>query len=412
MAVIKRRAFIKTTGAAALAWPLASTGSAAAPRNMEGAARNSYAYGSCDPWIEVDRKALIFNAGQLRKKTNGRPILAVLKCNAYGHGLVETARCLESVPVHGFVVGKLAEALALRAAGIRLPVLNLGPFAAADAETIVRQDISQSVFTDRVLDLQKWAKTLGRRAGVHVEIDTGLGRIGVPYKAALPYLRQVAGLPDVRIEGVFQSFSEEPATDKIQLERFLNVTGAARKEGLKLGLRHASASTAVFSYGEDFYLDAIRPGIALYGHYPTVEERRLKRLELRPALSLKTTAAYVKDLKPGDSLSYFRKFVAAKPERVITAALGYSDGIPQGLAGKASALVRGHRLSFIADVTANHSYLLATGHPEIGNGDEIILVGKQAGAEIALAELAEAVAVSDYKILIGLNPALRRVFRD
>jgi alanine racemase len=412
MGEIKRRAFIKTTGAAALAWPLGAARVAAAFRETEDAAANTGAYGSCDPWIEVDRKALVFNAGQLRKKAGGRPILAVLKCNAYGHGLVETARCLETVPVQGFVVGKLAEALALRTARIRLPVLNLGPFSADDAETIVRRDISQSVFTDRVLDLQKWAKTLGRRAGVHIEIDTGLGRVGVPYEAALPYLRRVAGLPDVRIEGVFQSFSEEPAADKIQLERFLNVTGAARKEGLELGLRHASASTAVFRYGEEFLLDAIRPGIALYGHYPTDEERRLKRMEIKPALSLKTTAACVKELKPGDSLSYFRKFVAAKPERVITAALGYSDGIPQGLAGKASALVRGRRLPFIADVTANHSYLLATGHPEIGNGDEIVLVGNQAGAEIALAELAEAVGVSDYKILIGLNPALRRIFLD
>jgi alanine racemase len=412
MAEIKRRAFIKTTGAAALAWPLAAARSAAAPRAADGAARNDAAYGSCDPWIEVDRGALRFNAGRLSRKVGGRPILAVLKCNAYGHGLVETARCLETAPVHGFVVGKLSEALALRNAGIRLPVLNLGPFAAADAETIVQEGISQSVYTDAVLWLQEAARKRARRAGVHVEIDTGLGRVGVPHEAALAYLHKVAGLSAVRIEGVFQSFSEEPAIDKIQLQRFLAVTEAARKEGLSIGLRHASASTAVFSYGEEFHLDAIRPGIALYGHYPTDEERRLKRLELRPALALKTTAAYVKNLKPGDSLSYFRKFVAAKPERVVTAALGYSDGVPQGLAGKASALVRGRRLPFIADVTANHSYLLATGHPEVSDGDEITLVGKQGPAEITLADLAEAVGVSDYKILIGLSPALRRTYRD
>ncbi len=410
MGEIKRREFIKGSGAAALVWPLSSARTAAAfPTTETGAAALSD-YGSCDPRIEVDRRALIFNAGQLRKKAGGRPILAVLKCNAYGHGLVGTAKCLEAVPVHCFVVGKLSEALALRAAGIKRPILNLGPFSAADAETIVRRDISQSVYTDTVLELQKWGRTLGRRAAVHVEIDTGLGRVGVPHDAALPYLRRVTGLSDVRIEGVFQSFSEESETDKIQLHRFLAVTDAARKEGLDIGLRHASASTAIFRYGEEFYLDAVRPGISLYGHYPTDEEHRLKRLELHPALSLKTSAAYVKDLKPGDSLSYFRKFVAVKPERIVTAALGYSDGIPQALAGKASALVRGHKLPFIADVTANHSYLLATGHPEITNGDEIVLVGKQGEAAFSLWDLAQAVGVSDYKILIGLNPALRRAF--
>jgi alanine racemase len=412
MSEIKRRAFIRTAGAAALAWPLGPGRGAAAARETEDAAGNPAVYGAGDPWIEVDLEAMAFNVGQIRRHTKRRPVLAVLKCNAYGHGLVGVARRLEKIPVQGLVVGKLAEGLALRRAGIRLPVLNLGPFGRADAETIVRENISQSVYTDAVLHLQEWGRKIGRKAGVHIEIDTGLGRVGVPYEGALPFLRQVAGLADVRIDGVFQSFSEEPDTDKVQLKRFLTVTDAALREGLSIGLRHAAASTAVFSYGEEFWLDAVRPGIALYGHYPTDEERRLKRMELRPALALKTKAAYVKNLKPGDSLSYFRKFVAAKPERVVTAALGYSDGIPQSLAGKASALVRGRKLPFIADVTANHSYLLATGHPEIADGDEITLVGKQDGAEITLAELAEAVGVSDYKILIGLNPALHRTYRD
>lgn len=409
MSTIKRREFLRGTGGAGLATlvlplaPLPAAGSAPEPADAAG-------YGACDPWIEVDRRALRFNLTQMRKKAGGRPVLAVIKCNAYGHGLVETARCLEAEGAHGFVVGKLGEALTLRQAGIKRPVLNLGPFSASDAETIVRRDIGQSVCTDAVLGLQETAGKLGRRAAVHVKIDTGLGRVGVPHDDALSYLRRVAGLPDVRIEGVFQSFSEDEDTDKLQLRRFLDVTEAARTEGLDLGLRHASASTALFRYGDEFLLDAVRPGIALYGHYPTEEEHRRKRIELRPALSLKTTAAYVKDLKPGDSLSYFRKFVAAKPERVVTAALGYSDGVPQGLAGKAFGLVRGGRFPFIADVTSNHSYLLVSGHPEVASGDEIVLIGRHGGAEISLWDLAQVVGGSDYKILIGLSPSLRRVF--
>lgn len=418
---IDRRGFLKSAGAAVVAGGLAGAAPGCSRPGREERERaagpgpgsepeSPEIHGSCDPWIEVDLKAIEFNVGQIGRKAGGRPIMAVLKCNAYGHGLAGVAKFLEGVPVHSFAVGKLSEAVALRRAGIRLPVLNLGPFAAADAETIVRHDISQSVYTDAVLALDERAAAMKRRASVHVKIDTGLGRVGVPHEAALAYLRNVAGLAHVRVDGVFQSFNEEAEIDALQLARFLAVTEAARIEGLPVGLRHAAASTAIFRYGEEYFLDAVRPGIAIYGHYPTEEEHRLKRMTLRPALSLKTRASYVKDLKPGDGLSYFRKFVAEKPERVVTAALGYSDGVPHTLGGRASALVRGKKFPFIADVTASHSYLLATGHDDVSTGDEITLVGRQGEAELPLYDLAQAAGVSDYKILIGLSPSLRRVF--
>ncbi len=407
-----RRSFLKGTGSAVLAGGVgAGLPGSVFQREKEDRVEAAF-YGSCDPWIEVDLGAVEFNVGQVRKKTGGRPILAVLKCNAYGHGLIEVARLLDRIPVEGLVVGKLSEAVALKDAGIRLPVLNLGPFSAEDAETIVRRGISQTVYTDAVLALDGWAARLNRRASVHIKIDTGLGRVGVPHEAALAYVRRVARLDHVRVDGVFQSFTEDEETDLVQLRRFMEVTSAAQREGLSIGLRHAASSTAIFRYGQEFFLDAVRPGIALYGHYPTADEHRLKRLELKPALSLKTRAAYVKTLKPGDSVSYFRKFTAEKPERVLTAALGYSDGVPQNLAGRASALVRGVPLPFIADVTASHSYLLASGRQDVATGDEIVIIGRQGSVEMTLWDLAQAVGGSDYKILIGLSPSLRRTFRD
>ena len=155
----------------------------------------------------------------------------------------------------------------------------------------------------------------------------------------------------------------------------------------------------------------VRPGIAVYGHYPTKEEHELKRMELRPALAaLKTRAAYVKTLRPGDSLSYFRKFTALKPERIVTASLGYSDGTPLNLADGAEALIRGRKFPFICDVSANHSYLRVTGHDDIDVGAEITLIGSQSGNSCSLWELSQATGISDYKILIGLNPDLKRVY--
>ncbi len=409
MGRMKRRSFLTAAGLAPWAW--------ARPR-IEGGRRAlreetppAESYGSYDPWIEVDLAAIAFNIRQIERKTARRPILAVLKCNAYGHGLVETAKYLEKLPVRGIAVGKLNEAVTLRQAGLRGMILNLGPFGPDDTALIVRQDISQSAYTDAVLTLDQTAKALNKRAKVHVKIDTGLGRVGVHHEAALAFLRRVARLPHIVVEGVFHSFSEDPEFDLVQHRRFLAVTDAARREGLSLGLRHAAASTAIFRYGEEFFLDMVRPGISIYGHYPTEEEHRLKRLELRPALSLKTRASLVKDIVPGESLSYFRKFVAEKPERILTAALGYADGIPLELAQGAQGLVRGRCFPFIGEVTASHSYIRVTGRPDIRTGDEIVLIGRQDGAEIALWGLAQAVKKSDYKILIGLSPALRRIYR-
>lgn len=405
-----RRAFIKNAGIAALAGGVSARHPISAGHGDQPGPAAHGSYGSADPWIEVDRRAIDFNVRQIKARVGSRAVLAVLKCNAYGHGLVGVAKGLEGSPIHGFAVGRLSEALELRAAGIRLPILNLGPFGRGDAEAIVGGRIDQAVYTDAVLALEEAAAKMRTRVGVHVEIDTGLGRTGVPHERALDYLRRTSGHAHLRIEGTFQSFSEEPGFDRVQLQRFLAVTDAARREGLPVGLRHAAASTAVFSYGEEFYLDAVRPGIAIYGHYPTQKERALKRIELRPALSLKTRASLVKALQPGESLSYFRKFVAERPERIATAALGYADGIPPGLSNGAEALVRGRRHPFFCDVSATHSYLRVTGTDAVETSDEIVIVGRQGGEEATLWDLAKAAGTSDYKVLIGLNPSLRRVF--
>jgi alanine racemase len=367
-------------------------------------------YGSCDPWLEISLKNIEFNLGQLRKKILGRPILAVVKCNAYGHGLEAVGKFLEGLPVYGLAVGRLNEAIILRKAGIKCPILNFGPFSRADAETIVRGKISQSVYTGAVSSLNEWARKLGIRAGVHIKIDTGLGRVGIPHPEACAYIRSVARLKNVKIEGVFQTFSEDKEFDLIQLRRFVEVTDRARQEGIAIGFRHASSSAGIFSYSESFYLDMVRPGISIYGLYPTHEEYRLKRLELRPALTLKTRVAFVKKLNPGDFISYHRKFVAKRAEFVATASLGYPDGVPMNLADHAFGLVRGKKFPMFCDLTANHGYLRTNGGPEIRIGDEIVIIGKQGNQEITIEDLSRAVGLSDYKILMCLNPNLKRVY--
>ncbi len=406
MSQLKRRVFLQSLGVLPLTARTLFRGQSGLSERSD----EQSDYSSCDPWLEINLKNIEWNLDQLRKKVNGRPIMAVLKCNAYGHGLISVGKFLERLPVYGLAVGKLSEAIALRKAGIKCPVLNFGPFSGADAEKIIRQKISQSVYTDAVLSLDEWGKKLGTLAGVHIEVDTGLGRVGIPHPEAYAFIKKVSRLENIKIEGVFQTFSEEKEFDLIQLQRFVEVIDKAKKEGISVGFRHASSSAGIFSYSEPFYLDMVRPGIAIYGHYPTDEEYQLKRIELRPALSLKAKIAFVKNLNPGDSLSYRRRFVAEKAESVATASLGYSDGVPMNLADHAFALVRGKKFPVFCDVTASHSYLKTTGEPQISIGEEIVLIGKQGNQEISLEELSRAVGLSDYKVLIGLNPGLKRVY--
>ena len=368
-------------------------------------------YSSGDPWLEINLNNIKWNLGQLRKKVRGRPIMAVLKCNAYGHGLVGVAKFLEGLPIYGIAVGRLNEAIVLRKAGINCcPILNFGPFSGADAEKIVGWRISQSVYTKEVSALNEWARKLGTRSGVHIKIDAGLGRVGIPYAEANAYIQSVARLKNIKIEGVFQTFSEDKEFDAIQLQRFLEVTDRATQEGIAVGFRHASSSAGILSYPESYYLDMVRPGISIFGLFPTHEEYRLKRLELRPALTLKTRVAFVKNLNPGESISYHRRFVANKPEKVATVSLGYPDGVPMNLADHAFALVRGKKFPMFCDLTANHGYLKTTGDADIRIGDEIVIIGKQGDQEITVEELSQAVGLSDYKVLMCLNPNLKRVY--
>jgi alanine racemase len=188
--------------------------------------------------------------------------MAVVKANAYGHGLVEVARALETAGADSFMVGNIREAGALREAGVRCPILNFGPLAGENCAEIVERNISQSVYTEDIALLQEAAARLGKKASVHVDIDTGMARTGVHLERALPLIEKIASLPNITISGVCTTLTEDPEFDKVQLGRFLDFCKTARAKGIPLGLRHAASSAGVF-YSPEFYLDMIRPGITL-----------------------------------------------------------------------------------------------------------------------------------------------------
>lgn len=363
--------------------------------------------GSMDPWIEVNLENIAWNLKKIKEFVKV-PIMAVIKANAYGHGLVEVAKFLEKEKVEWLMVGKIEEAVKLRKSGIKCPILNFGPFSKEDCEIILKENFSQSVYTDDVFYLNELASKQGKIGKIHIHIDTGLGRTGIPYRHALSFIEKISKLKGIKIEGISTDLTEDTEFDREQIKRFNEICSSARERGLSTGLRHSASSDGILKLKES-HLDMVRPGITLYGYYPSPQTQKEDRLSLKPALSFKAKVIYVKELLPGESLSYHRTFVAQKKELVATIGAGYSDGYPPQLAGKGEVLIKNKRFPVIASVTANHIMVNLKNDSEIKTGDDVILIGSEKDEPTAF-ELSELSGLSVYKILIGLNPNLLRKY--
>lgn len=396
MTRMNRRDFISRVGAFPLSLGLENW----ANRSQEKSpASNSF----FDPWLEINRKHVKDNVAQVQKRVGNRPIMAVVKCNAYGHGLIEFSHVLAECGVRHFAVVKVMEALDLRKSGNQDMILNFGAFSASEAELLVKREISQSVFSETIEWLAAASRRLQKKARVHIKVDTGLGRVGVPYSQALPFIEKVAFMPEITIEGIFTTLTEEPDFDIHQVKRLEKIRQLAREKGISLKLLHAASSLAIAKDPRTL-LDMVRPGNCLYGL------ETLPNLELQQCLSFKTRVLYIKSLKPGDSVAYHQAYKIKKNTLLATLPLGYSDGYPTQGVGKAQVLIQGRRWPMVAYMSANHVFVDITGSQGIKIGDEVVLFGKQQDQEISISEVDQWTGSSVYRIAIGMNPLLPRIF--
>jgi alanine racemase len=362
-----------------------------------------------DPWIEVDAEALAHNVGVVSRLTSGRPILAVVKNNAYGLGLVETARLLARHPeVVGFAVVKAEDAIALRDAGLAHDVLLMG-IAPDDA---VRELVGRGVLLSFYLDDD--AERLPARAGGagpvrgHVYLDTGMSRMGIPFHRALDWLRRVTGRGSLRIEGAFTAFTEQIDFDREQLRRFLDVRTAAQDGGIALGRAHAASSNGVYHLPEA-HLDLVRPGIALFGGYPSRPEEEREKAVLEPAVSLKCRVVRVERLRAGDSVSYGRAYIADRPLWIATLPAGHADGYPRGAVEGARVLIGERTYPVIGAVSASHVIVEVGAERTVEVGDVATLAGR-GHPDVHPNEVARASGSSVYDRFMHLNPSLPRTY--
>jgi alanine racemase len=359
-----------------------------------------------DTWIELNLQNMAYNLEKIKQHIR-IPVMAVIKANAYGHGLLRVGRFLDKTGIDALMVCRLSEALELRESGVKCPILNFGPLFPEDADLLADYKISQSVFTKDVQTLDQKAQQTSQKIDVHIHVDTGMGRMGIPYYKAPAYIEKVASMAGIKIQGISTTMTEDPEFDKVQMERFLSLFQKSLQKGIGVGLKHAYSSAGIFTAGPS-YLDMVRPGILLYGYYPNQKTQMEDRFSLKPVLQLKSRVAAVKTLRPGDSVSYHRAYKAKTEEKIAVIPVGYSDGYPFQAVGKGWVLIRTLKFPIIGDITANHMEVRLPADTPVALGDEVVLIGSQGKQSITADDLAEWTGISTYKILLRLNPLMPR----
>jgi alanine racemase len=363
------------------------------------------AHASADPWIEINSANVRHNAAEVHRRA-GRPILAVIKNNGYGAGVVEIARLLEPLsPIAGLAVVRLHEAMLLRDAGVRKPILLIGPFSNDELSEAVARDVMPMVYTPVGDALEAAARRLGRAVLIHVCVDTGIGRVGVPYRQAAALIRDLAARRGVAIDGVMMTFSEDPAFDREQLTRFDALCNGLRAEKITLGRRHAASSFTLFQM-PDASLDMVRPGMALFGVYSEAPFRTMGAMDLRPAVSLKARVVYVKQLQAGESAGYNRAYLAKAPVWIATLPVGHADGWPRQAAKGARVRIGDGLYPVVASVSASHTIVEIGPEPRVNIGDVATLFDWTEGSRPE--DVAASCSASVYDLLMHLGALLPR----
>lgn len=361
--------------------------------------------------LTVSLSAIASNFRLARGITGGRPRqMAVIKADAYGHGMIPVAKRLLKEGAHALAVASVDEGVRLREAGVLAPTLILGGTSPEGLDEVIRRHLAQAVYDiDSLRHLQRTAARLETVAHAHLKIDTGMGRVGVRGRAELEeLLDEWAACRHVKMEGIFTHFANadgDPEYTVLQNRRFQEAVGIARAHGYQ-PLAHAAASTGILA-GPDYWHDMVRPGVVMYG------AEVADRIEgLTPAQTLSTAPVRLAWLEPEETVGYGRTFTTGRRTKVMTLPIGYGDGYPRILGGKANVLVCGRRAPIIGRVCMDQMMVDVTDIPGVTMESEVVLMGAQGDQRITPDELARLAGTIPYEIMLGFSPRVTRRILD
>jgi alanine racemase len=354
------------------------------------------------------------NIRAVREKTGGRQVIGVVKADAYGHGAVEVSRTLLGNGADSLAVATQDEAVALRSAGFSCPILMLGLTPDDCSDALAEYDLTPVTSSYRnALAISEAAKRAGVTKEFFAAVDTGMGRIGVlPGPGGVAEVARMAALPNLKLKGIFAHFASADEKDKSfalkQISVFDDFYDDLKAMGVDPGLRTHANSAAVMELPGALY-DAVRPGIMLYGCYPSGEMNK-EAFPLAPAMSVKARIMHLKRIRPGSSVSYGRKFTAERESLIATLTLGYADGLPRFLSGKGRVLVRGGYAPLAGNICMDQCMADVTDIANVSVGDEVVFMGAQGGKSITADEIGEKTGTICYETLCGFGQRLPKLF--
>jgi alanine racemase len=362
-------------------------------------------------WAEVDLDAIATNVAALKAQAAAPRLMAVVKADGYGHGMVPAARAALAGGADWLAVALVEEGAQLRAAGIDAPVLLLAEPPAAAADAVLSAGLTPAVYTPQFIDaLESAAERRGTEIGVHVKLDTGMRRVGVPqhdWEDAFRRVRDAAGL---RFEGLWSHFAvaDEPEHPFIshQAGEFRRGLALAERLGIRPPLVHLCNSAGTLHLHAEHY-DMVRPGLAVYGLEPA--PGLAGHVPLRPALSWRSRLALVKRVSAGEAVSYGLRWTAEHDSVLATVPAGYADGVPRALSNRGRVLVRGRRLPMVGTVCMDQ-FLVDAGELEVSAGDEVVLLGSQGGYSVSADDWARWLDTINYEVVCRIGQRVPRVY--
>ncbi len=350
------------------------------------------------------------NLAAIKRHVAPARVMPMLKANAYGHGLEAVARCL-APQADAFGVALVEEGIVLRRLGIEKPILVTGGTWTRQIPLFLEHRLTLTVPSlARLRDVDEAAAAAGRKATVHLKIDTGMERIGVHHYSATGLLEAAARSPHVEVEGIYTHLANADAPDlghtRLQLERFSDVLRFYERRSLPLPLRHVANSAAILRIAES-HLDLVRPGILLYGVYPAADAPHT--IEVQPALSWRSRVVYFKVVEPGSPVSYGSTWQSDHRVRLVTVPVGYGDGYFRSMSNRAQVVLRGERRPQVGTICMDQM-MVNIEWGSAWNGDEVMLIGKQEGARVTVEELAHWAGTIPYEILTAINARVPRLY--
>ena len=365
-------------------------------------------------WAEVNLDNLADNMKEIRRVSKSKDIIAVVKADAYGHGAIDAAQVFLKNGATRLAVAVISEAAELRESGINCPIMILGFTSPYLIDDLLKYDIEQTVYSyEYACEISKAAVKQDKTAKIHIALDTGMGRIGFrPEEKSVDEVYKISKLHNIVIEGLFSHFSSADQEDKsythMQIEKFNWFYNELLKRGIKINVRHIANSAAIIDIPE-VHFDAVRPGIILYGYYPSKDVSR-DIINLKPAMSLKANVVHVKRVPSGECIGYGRKFKTVRESTIATLPIGYADGYTRLLFNKAKVIINGKFAPVVGRICMDQCMVDVTEAGDVKTGDEAILMGSEDSLKFDADDMADLLGTISYEVLCMIGKRVPRVY--